>query len=408
MFRTRKFQQLHHQHPSPRAAVLVFSRPSTRCLSSSTSLPPPLTTGILRETYDSWERRAPLCPDHVKNFLAKHPTSKVLVQPSTHRIFTNADYEQAGATVQDDLSSADVIFGVKSPTRLQDLPSHATYLFFSHVIKGQPENMGLLQEVLDRHIQMIDYECIVQGGLQMTTSFKESKAKRLVAFGKYAGLAGMLDTFSIVGRRLLLQSYSTPFLNCPPAIYHASLEDAKQAVQRVGERLQADGLPPQMEPLVVCMTGKGGNVYRGVREIFDLLPHEMVSVKDLPQVLEQTGPQYKVFGVAPEMADMYQRSEDGAASASTAVFHRSDFQENPQDYTCTFADAVAPYAHVLMNCVYWDDRFPRLLTKEDMLQLYESGNERYETATNGYNVESIEIVPLYCPPRILCFEFLIG
>jgi alpha-aminoadipic semialdehyde synthase len=100
-----------------------------------------VTLGLLRENYDKWERRAPLTPSQCHDLLSKYPESKILVQPSSHRIFSNLEYEQAGAIVQDDLSSAQVILGVKRPRSLQNLPSHKTYMFFSHVIKGQPENM---------------------------------------------------------------------------------------------------------------------------------------------------------------------------------------------------------------------------------------------------------------------------
>jgi alpha-aminoadipic semialdehyde synthase len=137
---------------------------------TSSSPPPPpspssLTVGLLRETYDKWERRAPLTPDQCRAFLNSHPNSRVVVQPSSHRIFTNAQYEAAGATVREDLNDAHVIFGVKRPQTMMMGPNHllpaaATtttttagddngggggdgriFFFFSHVIKGQPENM---------------------------------------------------------------------------------------------------------------------------------------------------------------------------------------------------------------------------------------------------------------------------
>lgn len=105
--------------------------------------PGSLTLGLLRETYDKWERRAPLTPDQCRAFLREHPTCTVVVQPSSHRIFSNTQYERAGAVVREDLHDAHVIMGVKRPQSMVHLPSdnHRTYMFFSHVIKGQPENM---------------------------------------------------------------------------------------------------------------------------------------------------------------------------------------------------------------------------------------------------------------------------
>jgi alpha-aminoadipic semialdehyde synthase len=349
-----------------------------------------LTVAILRETYDKWERRAPLSPQQVAAFLHQQQqqqqhgdtttsttttttattttttTTKVLVQPSSHRIFSDQEYREAGATIQQDVQDANVILAVKRPQSLKGLPSSSTYLFFSHVRKGQPENMELLQECLNHKVQLIDYECIT------TKDAESGKSKRLVAFGKYAGMAGMLDTFSILGRRLLgTYGMTTPFLNCPPAIYHANIQEAKDAVRRLGEAITTRGLLP-FEPIVVCVTGTGGNVHGGVREILDLVPHQMVRVGDLPDLLasgSSSSSHQQIYVVAPELKDMYERKGGG-------VFDREDFNQNPDHYTCSFAETVAPYCHVLINGIYWDHRFPRILTKEDMLHLYDSGNER--------------------------------
>lgn len=341
---------------------------------SSSLVQVPLIIGILRESYNKWERRAPLCPAHVKDFLQKHPYNQVLVQPSSNRIFSNHQYQQAGAILVEDLGPADLVLGVKRPQSLDTLTPHKTHLFFSHVIKGQPENMPLLQNVLDKKIELVDYECIVQRGGESSNK-EHHKPKRLVAFGKYAGMAGMMDIFQVLGRRLLLQnSWSTPFLNCPSAISHYNLEEVKRSVGMLGERLEADGLPPDLEPLIFAMTGMGGNVHSGVREIFDILPHETVSVEDLPQVLQQSGPQHKVYGVDLGVADLYQRSDDDVKNG--LPFDREHFRENPTLYRSTFADNVAPYINVLVNGIYWDHRFPRLLTKDGMRALHEQGNER--------------------------------
>jgi hypothetical protein len=102
---------------------------------SSTTTIPSLTLGLLRENYDKWERRAPLTPDQCQDFLRDHPGSKIVVQPSSHRIFSNAAYEEAGAIVKEDLDQAHVILGVKRPRSMEALPSNKTYMFFSHVIK---------------------------------------------------------------------------------------------------------------------------------------------------------------------------------------------------------------------------------------------------------------------------------
>ncbi|KAG7345160.1 saccharopine dehydrogenase [Nitzschia inconspicua] len=364
-----------------------FSISSFSRTQSSPPLQPVVTLGLLRENYDKWERRAPLTPSQCHDFLLRYPQSKILVQPSSHRIFANTAYERAGATVQEDLSAAHILLGVKRPRSFDNLPSEKTYMFFSHVIKGQPENMGLLQDILDRKIQLIDYEKIVV--VEPTTG----KEQRLVAFGRFAGLAGTIDSFHILGQRLLRQSWSTPFLNVPPSIYHSNLEEAKRAVRQMGECIAKEGLPEEMPPIVYGMTGgPRGNVYQGVREIFDLLPHEMVAVEDLPQIYEEpSSRRYKIYGVAPEMKDLYARLDQD----NDSIFDRRDFFENSQMYRSQFATKIAPYLSVLINSIFWDHRFPRLLTKQEIKDLYRSGNERLMVVSDiscdiGGSVEFLE------------------
>lgn len=149
-----------------------------------------MVLGMMRETYNPWERRAPLTPDHVRDLLQRLTPSllsEVIVQPASQRIFSDAEYTKAGAVLEEDLSRADLILGVKRPTGMEHLHPDKAYMFFSHVIKGQAENMQMLQYLLDNHIQLFDYECIVEGGMRRTVTSKERKQKRLVAFGKYAG-----------------------------------------------------------------------------------------------------------------------------------------------------------------------------------------------------------------------------
>lgn len=90
-------------------------------------------------------------------------------------------------------------------------PHDSTYGFFSHVIKAQPHNMPLLDALVDKNVRMMDYECIVRGGQRGGT--------RLVAFGRYAGLAGMVDTMRGLGERLLSLGMSTcaPTPPLPPS-----------------------------------------------------------------------------------------------------------------------------------------------------------------------------------------------
>lgn len=56
---------------------------------------------------------------------------------------------RAGAVVQEDISEASLIIGVKRPPEEKVIP-RKTYAFFSHTIKAQEANMGLLEDLLTK------------------------------------------------------------------------------------------------------------------------------------------------------------------------------------------------------------------------------------------------------------------
>lgn len=58
---------------------------------------------------------------------------------------------KAGGILQEDISEACLILGVKRPPEDKLMPKK-TYAFFSHTIKAQEANMGLLDEVLNQVI----------------------------------------------------------------------------------------------------------------------------------------------------------------------------------------------------------------------------------------------------------------
>ncbi|GBN62455.1 Alpha-aminoadipic semialdehyde synthase, mitochondrial [Araneus ventricosus] len=153
---------------------------------------------VRREDASVWERRAPIAPHHVKQ-LTKEGV-KVLVQPSNRRAYPMQAYISAGAIIQEDISEAPVIIGVKQ-VPIDSLLPNKTYCFFSHTIKAQEANMPMLDCILERNIRLIDYEKLV-----------DSKGQRVVAFGKFAGVAGIINILHGLGLRLLALGHHTPFM----------------------------------------------------------------------------------------------------------------------------------------------------------------------------------------------------
>ena len=86
-----------------------------------------------------------MSPSHVRQLVREG--FKVLVQPSSRRAYTAMEYRLNGAVIQEDLSEAQAIFGVKIIPPERILPNKR-YAFFSHTIKAQPENMIVLDTLV--------------------------------------------------------------------------------------------------------------------------------------------------------------------------------------------------------------------------------------------------------------------
>eukprot|EP00735_Rhodelphis_limneticus_P001162 TRINITY_DN1172_c0_g1::TRINITY_DN1172_c0_g1_i1::g.17228::m.17228 TRINITY_DN1172_c0_g1::TRINITY_DN1172_c0_g1_i1::g.17228 ORF type:complete len:1067 (-),score=345.77,sp/Q9SMZ4/AASS_ARATH/39.05/0.0,Saccharop_dh/PF03435.13/5.1e-93,AlaDh_PNT_C/PF01262.16/3.1e-27,AlaDh_PNT_C/PF01262.16/63,AlaDh_PNT_N/PF05222.10/1.7e-27,Saccharop_dh_N/PF04455.7/1.6e-09,Shikimate_DH/PF01488.15/6.8e+03,Shikimate_DH/PF01488.15/4.8e+03,Shikimate_DH/PF01488.15/0.015,Semialdhyde_dh/PF01118.19/0.18,NAD_binding_7/PF13241.1/4.7 len=310
--------------------------------------------GIRREDKNKWERRVPLAPQHVKH-LVDHGI-KVVVQPSGRRVFSDEAYEKVGAHVQEDLSDCGTILAVKQVPIPLLMPDR-TYMFFAHVIKAQPANMELLDAMLQKNVRMIDHETIVQ------VNRDGEKGNRLVAFGEYAGIAGMLDYLAGLGPRMLSLGYSTPFLHLSQTYRYPNLEAAYKAVQTVGHTIRENGLPRDMAPLTFVFTGTG-RVASGALKLFKNLPHRMVSVKELQDIASGrvVSDRNLVYGCVASSEDYVRLKPE--LNPSNSPFDKQHYYSHPEMYESTFHENIAPYTSVLVNCMYWGAQCPRLLTRD--------------------------------------------
>ncbi|KAI9471949.1 MAG: Saccharopine dehydrogenase-domain-containing protein [Benjaminiella poitrasii] len=308
------------------------------------------TIGIRREDKSRWERRSALTPDTVKKLIQETGT-QVYVQPSTKRIFSNTCYEKAGAVVTEDLSKADIILGIKEVPE-KSLLNEKTYLFFSHTHKGNLKNMSMLQTILDKKIRLIDYELL-----------KDETGKRLVAFGQFAGKAGMVDILHGMGHRFLGLGYSTPFMYTSMAHAYPTIADAKSSLRRVGELIKTTGTPKDFGPLVFAFTG-GGNVFQGAMEMLKELPHEFVSAKDLADLARDKNSKLdRLYATQLDLTDYIEYKNDNRPLQSY-----EDYFNNPHAYQSNFHHKIAPYVNCVVTGAYWDKRYPRLMTNKQLLE----------------------------------------
>ena len=306
--------------------------------------------GILREDKKIRERRAPLTPEQVRTLTEEH-SIEVWVQPSDIRAIPEQEYAQAGAKIVEDFSQCPIIFGIKE-MHTEFFQPGKVYVFFSHTIKGQPQNMEMLRKLLELNCHLIDYETVT-----------DPEGRRLLFFGRHAGLAGMIETLSALGKRLSWEGIPNPFEKIRRPGEYADLATAKEKIAKAGKNLAAQGLPESLTPLIFGFAGYG-HVSRGAQEIFDLLPFQEIDPSEISSVTQ--GPErfadviYKVVFKEEHLVEPVNPGDR---------FNLQDYYDHPEKYRSKF-DGYLPHLTVLMNCIYWDERYPRLVTIEDLRRLY--------------------------------------
>jgi len=276
--------------------------------------------GIIKERKNPPDRRVVFTPQELVRLQQDHPEAIVKVESSDIRVFSDEDYATLGIELANDISDCDVFFGVKEIPVDYLLPNKK-YFFFSHTIKKQPHNRKLLQAVLDKNIELYDHETIV-----------DATNKRLIGFGRYAGIVGAYNGFRAFGIKYDLY-------NLPKA---ETLKGKEDLIVRLKRQI--------LPNIKIVLTGSG-KVGMGAKEILDDIKIKQVSVDDfLSKIYSQ--PVYTQIDVLD-----YNKRLDGQ------VLDNSDFYKNPQDYTSNF-ERFTKVADIYMAGHFHGNNAPDILTKE--------------------------------------------
>ncbi|MEW5902430.1 MAG: hypothetical protein AB1715_13275, partial [Acidobacteriota bacterium] len=204
--------------------------------------------------------------------------------------------------------------------------------------------MPMLRKRVERRATLIDYERIV-----------DENGRRLVFFGRQAGLAGMIDTLWALGRSLEKEGIPSPFAAIRQTIDYASLVDAREAVQRVGWEIYNKGFESSLAPLIIGFAGYG-HVSQGAQEIFDLLPFEELCPRRVDDLFRRANhTNRKVYKVVFKEEDMVKPKD------RRAKFNLQDYYDQPQKYRPVL-EQYLPRLTALVNAIYWAPQYPRFVT----------------------------------------------
>jgi alanine dehydrogenase len=279
--------------------------------------------GILKERKNPPDRRVVFSPEEVVAIQNQYPEATVQVESSDIRVYTDEEYKSLGIEVITDMSDCEVLFGVKE-IPVEYLLPNKKYFFFSHTIKKQPYNRRLLQVILEKNIELYDHETIV-----------DKNNRRLIGFGRYAGIVGAYNGFRGFGIKYEL-------FNLPKAETLKNRED-------LIARLKRQTLPN----LKIVLTGHG-KVGMGAKEILDGMKIKQVTPENF-LTKNYTQPVYTQIDVLD-----YNKRKDGQ------VLDNQDFYQNPQDYVSDF-ERFTKVADIYMAGHFHAADAPDILTR-DMLK----------------------------------------
>jgi len=277
--------------------------------------------GIIREGKTPPDKRVPLTPQQCLEVQNKFKC-QVVVQPSPIRAYSDKEYSDLGLTLSEDMSQCDVLMGVKEVPK-QDLLPNKKYFFFSHTYKKQSYNRDLLQEVIAKSIQLVDYEMLT-----------DTNGIRVVAFGRYAGIVGAYN--GLRGYGLKTGRYSLK-----------AAHECKDRAEMNAE-LKKLVLPNNFK---IVITGRG-RVSKGAVETLKAANIERVTPEDF---------QKKEFG-KPVFTDL--NVEDYNSRKNGQSFKVIDFYKHPEEFNSNFM-GFAKAANLYIACHFWDQNAPFIFTRED-------------------------------------------
>lgn len=278
--------------------------------------------GVFREEKSPPDKRVPLTPLICTELLRTYPNLEIVIQPSKVRCYSDEEYLAFGLTLQEDLSDCDVLMGVKEVPK-DKLIKGKKYFFFSHTIKKQPHNVFLMKALIEKKIQMIDYETLT-----------DKNHNRIIGFGRYAGIVGAYNGILGYGRKYDL-------FQIKPANLCRDRAEMEEELKRV-----------KLPNIKIALTG-GGRVANGAIETLSALrirkvtPEEFLMASFREPVYCQLNPR-----------DYVERPNDHN-------FDLNDFFQHPEHFVSKFVPFTKA-TDIFISAHFWDPRSPKMFTKEDM------------------------------------------
>jgi len=293
-----------------------------------------LSAVLRKEHKNQWERRSALTPAAIEKLITNG--YKVDVEHSDIRVFDDGSFNNIAATLVDSPEHHQLVIGIKEPP-VDSIQPGQVHIAFSHTIKGQSYNMPLLQRFIDQGATLFDYETIVN-----------ERGARTIAFGRFAGIAGAIDTFWIAGIKLSQINKQTDLQRLKQTKDYTNIQEIKEQFAQLD--LQKG------EPIRALIVGTG-NVGRGAEEVCRWLKLPKI---DIESILLGHIPEGSWYAVAS--------SRHINARVDGGDFEYDNFVANgKEEYVSTFDNLLGKF-NVLIQTPYWTEKYPKHLDSDRLVE----------------------------------------
>lgn len=279
--------------------------------------------GILKETKTPPDKRVPLTPEQCEQVMQKFPEVKIYVERSDVRSYKDEEYSDMGIALVDKGSDCDILIAIKE-VNIEALIPNKKYIFFSHTFKEQAYNRELLQAILEKKIQLIDYEMLI-----------DKNGHRIIGFGKYAGIIGCYNAFLAYGKKHALYTLKPAHL-CDD---RAEIEGQLKFIQL-----------PKVTKIVLTGFGRVG---KGAREMVKLIG------------IKEVAPNSFLTKAYDEPVFTQLNAEDYYAKSDGTTLDVEAFYANPKHSISTF-NRYLKVANLYIPCHYWDSKALKIVTQKNL------------------------------------------
>lgn len=277
---------------------------------------------LIKEHKSIHETRVLFSPLQLQKIADCYPQHQFIIESSSTRCFSDADYAKLGFTVTKNVNDADIFLGIKEVPEEALIP-YKTYFFFSHTTKMQAHNKSYLKCLTEKKITFYDHENLI-----------DSFNKRLVAFGKSAGNIGAYHAIRTYGLKNNL------FVLPKPNIF-SSVDDLKNEITKY-----------TIPNIKIVVTGTG-NVGGGIANFLESIGLKQITPTEFLNA-EYTFPTFTQL-----------RKSNYLEHSITKEFCEKDFIKYPYNYESTFLKFVQ-HADLFIAGHYYHKDMPMLFTKKQM------------------------------------------